>query len=207
MIVAALGFTTCVPFARALDQIRYSKPVMSTPICTFIPRAAYASGDLPKWTYGLVQTLVNMPGPQSKLYLKKGLQYGTNVPDMLWVFSEGAWETLLATVKIMNRIPYAQLTPARIGAGFKTFRGPLILGPPNVACGRVSAAEPAACGNQTQLLQLHGQWQVEGRRDLAEAARSELDARPEATASRAAVGLAVARDTELRCGTSSSTLR
>ena len=60
------------------------------------PQGAYASGDIPKWTYGLVQTLVNLPGPQSKLYLKKGLQYGSNVPDMLWVFSEGAWETLLA---------------------------------------------------------------------------------------------------------------
>ena len=38
MIIAALGFTTCVPFARAIDQIHYTKPVLSTPICTFIPR-------------------------------------------------------------------------------------------------------------------------------------------------------------------------
>ncbi len=105
MIVAALGFPTCTPFARAIDQIHYTKPILSLPICTFIPRAAYASGDIPQWTYGLVQTLVNLPGPQSKLYLKKGLQYGTNVPDMLWVFSEGVWETLLSTVKIMNTIP------------------------------------------------------------------------------------------------------
>ena len=38
MIVAALGFTTCVPFARAIDQIHYTKPVLSTPICTFLPQ-------------------------------------------------------------------------------------------------------------------------------------------------------------------------
>ena len=162
MIVAALGFTTCVPFARALGQIRYSKPVMSTPICTFIPRAAYAGGDLPKWVYGIVQTLVNKPGPQSNLYLKKGLQYGTNVPDMLWVFSEGAWETLLATVKIMNAIPYSKLSNARIAAGFKAFRGPTILGPPNVACGKVSKTEPTACGNQTNFYQYlgNGKWKL-----------------------------------------------
>ncbi len=162
MIIAALGFTTCVPFARAIDQISYSKPVLSTPICTFLPRAAYASGDIPKWTYGIAQTLVNLPGPQSKLYLKKGLQYGTNVPDMLWVFSEGAWETLLTTVKIMNAIPYAKITPATITAGFKAFRGPLILGPPDIACGKVVAAEPAACGNQTQFYNYTGQgkWKV-----------------------------------------------
>jgi branched-chain amino acid transport system substrate-binding protein len=162
MIVAALGFPTCTPFARAIAQINYTKPILSTPICTFIPRAAYAGGDIPQWTYGLVQTLVNLPGPQSKLYLKKGLQYGTNVQDMLWVFSEGAWETLLATVKIMNTIPYAQLTPARISAGFKAFRGPLVLGPPNVACGRVSRAEPAACGNQTNFYNYvgKGKWKI-----------------------------------------------
>ena len=94
---------------------------------------------------------MNFPGPQSKLYLKKGLQYGTTVNDMLWVFAEGAWEELLATVKIMNRIPYAKLTPARIIAGFKTFKGPLVLGPPQIACGKVAPAEPAACGNQTQF--------------------------------------------------------
>src|SRR5262245_9394172 len=151
MIIAALGFTTCVPFARAIDQIHYTKPVLSLPICTFIPRAAYAGGDIPQWTYGIAQTLVNLPGPQSKLYLKKGLQYGTTVPNMLWVFAEGAWEELLATVKIMNSIPFAKLTPARIIAGFKTFKGPLVLGPPQIACGKVAPAEPAACGNQTQF--------------------------------------------------------
>ncbi len=151
MIVAALGFTTCVPFARAIQQINYTKPILSTPICTFLPRAAYAGGDIPQWTYGIAQTLVNFPGPQSKLYLKKGLQYGSTVNDMLWVFAEGAWEELLATVKIMNAIPYAKLSPARIIAGFKSFRGPLILGPPQIACGKVSPGEPAACGNQTQF--------------------------------------------------------
>jgi branched-chain amino acid transport system substrate-binding protein len=162
MIIAALGFTTCVPFARALDQINYSKPVLSTPICTFIPRVAYANGDIPKWTYGIAQTLVNQPGPQSKLYLRNGLQYGTTVPNMLWVFSEGAWEELLATVKIMNAVPYAKLSPATISAGFKAFRGPTILGPPDIACGKVSPGEPAACGNQTQFYNYvgKGKWKT-----------------------------------------------
>jgi branched-chain amino acid transport system substrate-binding protein len=162
MIVAALGFPTCTPFARAIDQIHYTKPILSTPICTFIPRAAYASGDIPPWTYGLVQTLVNLPGPQSKLYLRKGLQYGTTVPNMLWVFSEGAWETLLATVKIMNQIPYAKLNSATISAGFKAFRGPTVLGPPNIACGKISKAEPAACGNQTNFYKYtgKGKWKL-----------------------------------------------
>jgi branched-chain amino acid transport system substrate-binding protein len=162
MIIPALGFTDCVPFARALDQIRYSKPVLSTPLCTFIPGAAYAGGDLPTWTYGIAQTLVNKPGPQSKLYLKKGLQYGTTVADMVNVFAEIAWEELLATVKIMNTIPYQKLSAATISAGFKKFRGPLILAAPEIACGKVSPREPAICGNQTQFYtyQGKGKWKV-----------------------------------------------
>jgi len=162
MIVAALGFTTCVPFARAIDQIHYTKPVLSTPICTFLPKAAYASGDIPQWTYGIAQTLVNLSGPQSKLYLKKGLQYGASVNDLLWVFAEGAWEQTLATVKIMNAIPFNKLTPAAIIAGFKAFRGPTVLGPPEIACGKASPGEPAACGNQTQFYDYTGKgvWKV-----------------------------------------------
>jgi len=156
MIIPALGFTDCVPFARALDQIRYSKPVLSTPLCTFIPKAAYAGGDLPAWTYGIAQTLVNLNSPQSKLYLKKGIQYGTTVANMLNVFAEISWEEILATVKIMNAIPFARLTPATVSAGFKAFKGPLILAAPEVSCGKVSAGEPAVCGNQTQFYDYQG---------------------------------------------------
>jgi branched-chain amino acid transport system substrate-binding protein len=162
MIIPALGFTDCVPFARALDQIRYSKPVLSTPLCLFIPRAAYAAGDLPLWTYGIAQTLVNLPGPQSKLYLKKGIQHGTTVANMLNVFAEISWEEILATVRVMNKIPFRRLTPARVSAGFKAFKGPLVLAAPQINCGRVSAGEPAICGNQTQFYtyQGRGKWKV-----------------------------------------------
>jgi branched-chain amino acid transport system substrate-binding protein len=162
MIVPALGFTDCVPFARALDQIRYSKPVLTTPLCTFIPRGAYASGDLPGWTYGIAQTLVNLPGPQSKLYLKKGIQYGTSVANMVNAFGELAWEELLATVKIMNAIPFAKLSPATVTAGFKAFRGPLVLAAPEVACGKAYPGQPTVCGNQTQFYTYvgKGKWKV-----------------------------------------------
>jgi branched-chain amino acid transport system substrate-binding protein len=162
MIIPALGFTDCVPFARALDQIRYTKPVLSTPLCLFIPRAAYASGDLPLWTYGIAQTLVNLSSPQSKLYLKKGLQYKTTVANMLNVFAEIAWEELLATVKVMNTIPFSKLTPATVTAGLKAFKGPLILAAPEIGCGKVSPGEPAVCGNQTQFYNYtgKGKWKV-----------------------------------------------
>ena len=81
---------------------------------------------------------------------------------MLWVFSETSWEELLATVKIMNAIPFDKLSPATISAAFKAFRGPLILAAPEIACGKVSPGEPAACGNQTQFYNYvgKGKWKT-----------------------------------------------
>ena len=161
MIVAALGFPTCVPFARALDQIRYSKPVMSTPICTFIPepRTRRRSAEV---VYGIVQTLVNKPGPQSSLYLKKGLQYGTTVPDMLWVFSEAPGDAARDR-EDHECDPVPKLTPRESAPGSRP-SGPTILGPPNVACGKVSKAEPAACGNQTNFYEYLGKGSGSSRR-------------------------------------------
>lgn len=165
MIVPALGFTDCVPFARALDQIHYSKPVLSTPLCTFIPPQAYAGGDLPQWTYGIAQTNVHYgPDRQAKLFLKMGLKYGAKVQEMTNVFAEIAWEELLVTVKVMNSIPFAKLSSATIAAGLGKFPGPVPLAAPEVACGKVSAGEPAVCGNQTQFYDYtgKGKWKPVG---------------------------------------------
>jgi len=157
MIVPALGFTDCVPFARALDQIHYTKPVLSTPLCTFLPPQAYASGDLPQWIYGIAQTNVHYgPDRQAKLFLKEGLKYGATVADMTNVFAEIAWEELLVAAKVMNSIPMNQLDSANIAKAIKAFPGPVPLAAPNVACGKVSKSEPAACGNETQFYKYEG---------------------------------------------------
>ena len=62
----------------------------------------------------------------------------------------------------MNAIPPARLTPATVSAGFKAFKGPLVLAAPEVSCGKVSAGEPAICGNQTQFYTYlgKGRWKV-----------------------------------------------
>lgn len=162
LIVASLGFTDCVPFARALEQIGSTKPVLTPPLCTFFPPAAYASGDLPKWTYGIAQANVHYgPDKEVKYYLKKGLQHGAKVSDMVSVFSQLAWEELLATVKIMNTIQFNKISPATIAAGFKKFKGPLVMGAPDVACGKVDKAQPAVCGYETQFFKYlgKGKWQ------------------------------------------------
>jgi hypothetical protein len=96
------------------------------------------------------------PDKEAKLYLKTGVKYGANAPDLAQVFGELAWEELLATVKIMDAIPFNKLSSPTIAAGFKAFRGPLVLAAPDVACGKVAPAEPAVCGNETQFFSYLG---------------------------------------------------
>ena len=61
---------------------------------------------------------------------------------------------------------------------FKAFRGPLVLGPPEIACGKVVPAEPAACGDQTQFYNYTGQGKWKVATGWLEAARGEVGTRP-----------------------------
>ena len=158
MIVPALGFTDCVPFARALDQIHYSKPVLSTPLCTFLPAAAYAGGDLPQWIYGIAQTNVHYgPDKEAKLYLQKGLKYGATVSghgerlrrDRLGRDARHREDDELDPVQ------QAQLRDDRRRAS-RSSRAPCCWRRRRSPAARSSPGEPAACGNQTQFYNYTG---------------------------------------------------
>ena len=162
MIVAALGFTTCVPFARALDQISYSKPVLSTPICTFIPKGAYAERRPAE------VDLRHRPDAreQARAAVEALPEEGPPVRDERAGHALGLLRGRLGDAardgEDHERDPVLEAQPATIAAGFKAFRGPTILGPPNVACGKVSKAEPTACGNQTNFYEYlgKGKWKL-----------------------------------------------
>ena len=81
---------------------------------------------------------------------------------MLWVFSEGAWEELLATVKIMNTIPYAKLTPRGSSPGSRPSGVRSSWARRMSPAARCRQAEPAACGNQTQFYNYmgKGKWKL-----------------------------------------------
>ena len=157
MIVPALGFTDCVPFARALDQIHYTKPVLSTPLCTFIPGVAYAGGDLPA---------VDLRDRADERPLRSR-QGGQALPQGgHQVRREGGGHDERLRGDRLGRAPrdgqgdeldpVNKLSAATISAGLKKFPGPVPLAAPNIACGKVSPGEPAACGNETQFFKYTG---------------------------------------------------
>jgi branched-chain amino acid transport system substrate-binding protein len=145
----------CVNMAKALDQLGLTKKVLTNPLC-LDPRVAQGlGGDYPKWTWAIASSL----GFDTT---DKG------VPPFLRVFAKykqakltaDPWAPVgfgqtLTLVKWLNAIGPDRITPARIIAQAKKFRGPVPLGAPSVRCGKIKSM-PAVCNDQTQYFEYQG---------------------------------------------------
>jgi branched-chain amino acid transport system substrate-binding protein len=145
----------CINYAKALKSAGLTnKPVVSAPLC-LAPPVAKALGDLPQWTYGIAQDLPNdLSNPTVKAYTDAVTKHGAKPTDANNVFSALGFADLLATVKIMNQTG-ADASAQDIGAAFKAFKGPVIMGPPNLQCGKYPKA-PAVCNDQSQFYDYKG---------------------------------------------------
>jgi branched-chain amino acid transport system substrate-binding protein len=144
----------CAAIAKSLTQIGNRKPVVSQPLC-LDPKVAAALGDLPKWTYGIASVLPSdKSAPDAVTYTavagRNGLGAGTVNP-----WAEVAWGTILGMAKFMNATGVDKVSAESMSAQLKAFKGPLILGAPNINCGQFSDA-PAVCNNQIRLYTYEG---------------------------------------------------
>ena len=161
LINASCNFGDCALLAKGLDAIGSTKPVLTPPLAIFIPFFLYPHGDFPKWDVGIAQSfLFDAKDPQIRLFQTKGAQYGLSEADQKDAFAELAWSSMLVVAKIMNTVPYATLAGPQgsslVTAGFKAFRGPLVMGSPVVGCGTIDPTQPAACANQSQYYRYQG---------------------------------------------------
>jgi branched-chain amino acid transport system substrate-binding protein len=145
----------CINYAKALKSSGLeSKTVLSTPLC-LAPPVAKALGDLPQWTYVIAQELPNdLSNPTVKAYTDAVTKHGASAADAGNVFSGLAFADLLATAKIMNQTG-ADASVDEIAAAFKGFKGPVIMGPPDIQCGKYPKA-PAVCNDQSQFFDYKG---------------------------------------------------
>ena len=175
MIVPALGFTDCVPFARALDQIHYTKPVLSTPLCTFIPAVAYAGGDLPQWIYGIAQTIRQLrSGPAGQALPQEGpASTGRRSADMTQRLRRDRLGGAARDGEGHERDPVQQADVRDDRAGLKSFPGPLIAGGSGHRLRQGLAGRAGRVRQRDPVLQLHRQGHLEARVRVAEASRAK----------------------------------
>jgi branched-chain amino acid transport system substrate-binding protein len=161
VLLPVLDTPGCINYAKALKSsgLEGNKPVLSAPLC-LAPPVAEALGDLPQWTYVIAQDLPNdMSNPTVKAYTDAVTKHGASAADAGNVFSGLAFADLMASAKIMNETG-ADASVDDIAAAFGEFKGPVIMGPPEIQCGKYPKA-PAVCNDQSQFFDYKGKGKFE----------------------------------------------
>ena len=149
----------CANQAKAMKQlgITDAKKIVTAPLC-LNKTVIDALGDWALWTYAIASSLYGDPTDKGmpaydrviKLYKAQA-----NAPDPWHIV---AFSELLTTVRFLNEArATGSITPARVLAKAKAFKGPLALGPPKLVCGKYKDA-PAICNDSIQAFTYQGKF-------------------------------------------------
>jgi branched-chain amino acid transport system substrate-binding protein len=146
----------CVNLAKSLKTLGITDPkkILSAPLC-LNGQVIQGLGDFPHWTYSIASSLYGDPSdPGMPAYMAVAKKYSTpaNAPDPWNIVNFGQ---MLTTIKIMNEVGYANLSPSAILAKAKAFTGPQALGAPSLACGKYPNA-PGVCNDRIQFFMYTG---------------------------------------------------
>jgi len=156
MVIPYSDTAGCVNLAKSLKTlgITDTKKIVSAPLC-LNGQVIKGLGDFPHWTYSIASSLFGDPSdPGMPAYEAVAKKYSTeaNAPDPWNIVDFGQ---TLTTIKIMNEVGYASLSPSAIQAKAKAFTGPQALGAPALDCGKYSNA-PGVCNDRIQFFEYTG---------------------------------------------------
>ena len=100
----------------------------------------------------LVTCFPTDPGMPAYEAVAKKYSTPANEPDPWNIVNFGQ---LLTTIKILNEVGYANITPQAVLAKAKAFTGPQALGAPALACGKYASA-PGVCNDRAQFFEYKG---------------------------------------------------
>jgi branched-chain amino acid transport system substrate-binding protein len=146
----------CVNLAKSLTTLGITDPkkILSAPLC-LNGQVIQGLGDFPHWTYSIASSnFGDTTDPGMPAYEAVAAKYSTPADE------SDPWNIVdfgqtLTTIKIMNQVGYANLSPAAILAAAKAFKGPQALGAPALDCGKYSSA-PGVCNDRTQFFEYAG---------------------------------------------------
>jgi branched-chain amino acid transport system substrate-binding protein len=147
--------TSCIQIAKALDQLGVDpNKVVSSPLCLAPDVAKGLGGDFPKWNYAAAQDIYVSDHPATQAYKAALDKYGAgvNITDPWYA---AAFSQILTIVGWMNTAGYDNLSPDAIAAQAKAWPGPLLIGQPNIQCGKYPTI-PASCADQTIFFKYQG---------------------------------------------------
>jgi branched-chain amino acid transport system substrate-binding protein len=145
----------CVNLAKAITQLKLDTPVVSQPLC-LNPDVAKALGDIPQWNYGIASSLpTDTSDPASVAFMKVATKYGMAKEGAADVWVPVAFAQTLTIAQWLNKVGVDKITPQAIAEQAKAFKGPLLMGPPTLECGKYPD-RPAICNDQAKFYAYEG---------------------------------------------------
>jgi branched-chain amino acid transport system substrate-binding protein len=115
-------------------------------------------GDFPKWYYGIAQSgdaFIEPPTPAGAAFRKALLEYYDNEDHAADAWFTSTFSLFLTIAKFMNEAGPDNVTPEVMGEKAAAFKGPLLMGGAELACGKYPKS-PAVCGDGDQFFQYKG---------------------------------------------------
>ena len=138
----------CLSSAQALTSLKVNPNIVSwQPQCNQPTiRTQYPGGDYPHYWQSIAQSGDAFANDPTGLQFKKNLgafAQSTNYQDDWY---SAVWGQILTIAQFMNKVGYKNLSTQSIINQAKAFRGPLLLGGPDIQCGRYKFA-PGSCSD------------------------------------------------------------
>jgi branched-chain amino acid transport system substrate-binding protein len=147
----SLSGTACIQAAEAIKQFAPTTPVVSANSCTSPDITSQAGTAMAGWYFPSLTKVTNAAGADSdadvKTFNDNYLHFGGTSTLEDSPYTSGQWGVTLTVIKILSGLGYANLTQAKVAAALKAFTGPVILGPPTIACPG-TAPYPSACARE-----------------------------------------------------------
>ncbi len=145
----------CLAFANAASELNIDPHKVLGLFQCQVPsiKSQYPGGDYPKWNYSVADAGVeyeNGPAAKTLRSVFKGLGLAVGDP---WTLVE--YSSALTIAKLLNKVAYAKLSPKAFEAQAAKFRGPVLLGPGKLSCGKYPS-NPAVCADGDAFFRYDG---------------------------------------------------
>jgi branched-chain amino acid transport system substrate-binding protein len=154
LVMPVISTNDCVKFAEAQRQLDIpDEKVLASPVC-ITPATAEGLGDFPEWIYAVASSLSIDPEdpsvpPYTDILTAQGQEAFIGDPWVLVGFGQ-----VMTLAKFLNGLG-EDITPEGVVEQMKAFGGPLILGSPELDCGKYPEA-PGVCNDHTQFYKYNG---------------------------------------------------
>ncbi|MEV8634633.1 ABC transporter substrate-binding protein [Streptosporangium sp. NPDC051023] len=155
-VVRISNTPSCVPTARAVQQLGVKAPVIALDFCTDDSVRQANGGDLPKWTYVGQSRNVLSPQTDEQAAIYRSVMNAYAPQAKVGGLAPYAWDSIILDAKMLNQLGAAP-KPAAVSDWWKGFRGPLFLGPDRVTCGFLAdKGLPSLCSTTVFLTGYQG---------------------------------------------------